>query len=344
MNPELSKLIQLDKINQEIARLNEEVAALPRTMAQIEAKLAGAKKQVEDVTAAIKASEADKRKQESDIKDWQQKIIKFREQSSSVKTNDQYRALMHEIEYAEKEIGTCEENILVGMEAADALSKKLVAANAELKQDAGEVEKEKAHARAVTAEDEEKLAGLNGQAAELKKSVDSSMLAHYERVAAKRKGAIVEAFEQKCSACNVFMRPQRYQELLSGRELVTCDSCGRILYADLNHHPEAKKSDRHSKGWYFVSDGADSGRFYAFSNSKTSTSMRVFDAASGSLVDQAQEKKTTFQDRYADLIASAQPLRSEGLGLDEHAEKLSPEVLEELQLQAQIAPPAPVDK
>src|SRR5207244_7161176 len=97
-------------------RMNDEVDGLPKRVAEIESKLAKAKSQVEAATAAIKKQEADKRKHESDIQDWQQKIVKFREQSNSVKTNEQYKALMHEIEFAEKQIGGSEEQILIGME------------------------------------------------------------------------------------------------------------------------------------------------------------------------------------------------------------------------------------
>jgi len=122
MNPDLQKLIALDKISQEIARLKDEVASLPKRVAEIETKLSTAKSQVESAKTAIKGQEANKRKFESDIQDWQQKISKFREQSLAVKTNEQYKALMHEIEFAEKHISDAEEQILLVMDSADGLA------------------------------------------------------------------------------------------------------------------------------------------------------------------------------------------------------------------------------
>ena len=119
MSPDLKNLIELDRIAQEIARLTDEIAQLPKVVAAIEAKLARAKSQVEAATKALKDQESQKRKFESDIQDWQQKISKFRDQSLTVKTNEQYKALMHEIEFAQKQISDCEEKILVGMEGAD---------------------------------------------------------------------------------------------------------------------------------------------------------------------------------------------------------------------------------
>ena len=50
---------------------------------------------------AIKVDETTRRKHESDIKDQQEKISKYRDQSLKVKTNQEYKALMTEIEHAE---------------------------------------------------------------------------------------------------------------------------------------------------------------------------------------------------------------------------------------------------
>jgi len=345
MSPELKNLIELDRIAQEIARLTDEIAQLPKVVAAIEAKLARARAQVESATKALKDQESQKRKLESDIQDWQQKISKFRDQSLSVKTNEQYKALMHEIEFAQKQISDCEEQILIGMEGADSYHKALKD-EAELKLETAEIEKEKEHARKVTAEDEAKLAELRKQQAELRSQIDDATLAHFERVSAKRKGAIAEAIDQKCAACNVMMRPQRFNELLAGQSLVNCESCGRILFHDPNR--AAKESDRNrtgsytiEKAWRYVADESGPGRFLAFVNAKHSCSMRIFDAATGQALDKVVKKKMTFKEAFRDELSAGVHLHIEQPNLDEEcAVALPPEVLEELQLQAGIAPGA----
>ncbi len=237
MNSDLKNLIELEKVDREIARLSEEIAALPRRVAEIEGKLAGDKAAVETARQAIKNNEASRRKYEADIQACQQKIVKYRGQSSSVKTNDEYRALMHEVEFAEKEISGCEDKILELMISLESDEKKLKAAEADLKAEAAAVEKEKEEARKRTADDEEQLKALNGQRAQLRGTVGDSALAHYDRVLRQRKTAIAEAREQKCQACFVMVRPQTWQELKSNDEIITCSSCGRILYYDPAHEP-----------------------------------------------------------------------------------------------------------
>jgi predicted nucleic acid-binding Zn-ribbon protein len=246
MNPDLEKLIELEKVDREITRLSDEVAALPKRVAAIEEHLADDKAAVEKAKAAVKSNEAARRKLEADIQGFQQKIIKYREQSSSVKTNDEYRALMHEVQFAEKEISGCEDKILELMIALETEEKSLKAAEAALKEEAVAVEKEKAEARTRTAEDEGLLTGLNQKRSQLRAGVSEGSLAHYDRVMRQRKSAIAEAREQKCMACFVMIRPQTWQEIRDNQQIITCGSCGRILYYDpaneLPDEPAKKKS------------------------------------------------------------------------------------------------------
>src|SRR5215471_11655006 len=186
MNADLERLIELEKVDREAARLIEEVAALPKRVAAIEAKLAEHKAAVEKAKAGIKANEVSRRQLEADIKGFQEKVVKYRGQSSSVKTNDEYRALMHEVEFAEKQISGCEDKILELMIGLENEEKSLKAAEAELKVESADVEREKAEARVRTAEDEKLLAGLKEKRTQLRAGVNDSALQHYDRVLRQR--------------------------------------------------------------------------------------------------------------------------------------------------------------
>ncbi len=232
MNTDLERLIELEKVDREVARLTDEIAALPKRVATIEAKLAEHKAAVEKAKTQIKNNEASRRQLDADIKGFQEKIAKYRSQSSSVKTNDEYRALMHEVEFSEKQISACEDKILELMISLENDEKSLKQAEAELKAESADVEKEKNEARVRTAEDEKLLTGLGEKRAGLRTGINDSALAHYDRVMRQRKSAISEARGQKCLACFVMIRPQTWQDIRTNEQIVTCSSCGRILYFD----------------------------------------------------------------------------------------------------------------
>ena len=237
MNAELEKLIALEQTDKEILRLREEVAALPRRVAEIEGKLAEVTSQAEKSKEGIKTQEANKRKLEADIKDHQGKISKFRSQALEVKNNEQYRALMHEIEFAEQAIRGAEDKILEAMVCAESLEGENQAREIEMKAQRAAVEKEKTLARERTAVDEKLLAELASRSQSLRPGIDGSVLAHYDRLMRQRKSAIAEALAESCVACHVLLRPQKYNEIRTNEQIITCDSCGRILYYDPAHEP-----------------------------------------------------------------------------------------------------------
>jgi len=147
MLPDIEKLLQLQVADKEIRKLQEEIATLPKRMAVIESKLAGTKAQLETARAAAKADETNRKKFESAIQDLQGKISKYRDQSLDVKTNEQYKALLHEIQFAEQEIRLNEDRILDVMVNVEARDREVKAAEAELKAETAEIEKEKEEAR-----------------------------------------------------------------------------------------------------------------------------------------------------------------------------------------------------
>ncbi|MGA9352276.1 MAG: hypothetical protein WBV46_01210, partial [Terriglobales bacterium] len=126
-------MLQLQVADQQIRKLQEEIAELPRRIAVIEQKLAGTKAHLEKTRAAAKADENNKKKFESAIQDLQGKISKYRDQSLEVKTNDQYKALLHEIQFSEEEIRLNEDRILEVMVNVEARDKDVKAAEARLK-------------------------------------------------------------------------------------------------------------------------------------------------------------------------------------------------------------------
>jgi uncharacterized protein len=231
MNSDLQKLIDLQEVDARMVALTAEIASFPKQVAQIEAKLAGSKAQLEAAQAGMKADEVIRRKHESEIKDQQEKISKYRDQSLKVKTNDEYRALNHEIQFAEGEIRKLEDKILEIMVAADTRKEVIQQAEAALKADTADNEKEKEHARAQTAADEKELAELDAQRQVLRAQIDEDTLRHYERVFKLRHSALSAVHEdQMCSVCRVILRPQVFQDVMRGAEMVYCDSCQRILY------------------------------------------------------------------------------------------------------------------
>jgi predicted nucleic acid-binding Zn-ribbon protein len=293
MLSDLKNLMELQVADREIRRLKDEVAALPKRVNAIEAKLADTKAVLEKAKAAVKSDEAARKKYETSIVDLQGKISKYRDQSLDVKTNDQYKALLHEIEFAQQEIRANEDRILELMVNAEAREKQVKSAEAELKEETAEIEKEKADARQRTAEDEKQLAEWNAKRDGLRSGVDPDLLRHYDRVLKFRGSGISEVRDQKCSACQVMLRPQTFNEARAGDKLIFCESCQRILYYDASHDVPVEKpatTRKHrahpkvdaAQAWFYHPNYGEAGEVYlVFANEAGGATRRVFDFHTG---------------------------------------------------------------
>ena len=295
MLPDIEKLLQLEVADREIRKLQEEIAALPRRVAVIEEKVAGTKARLEKIRAAAKADEANRKKFETAIQDLQTKISKYRDQSLDVKTNDQYKALLHEIQFAEQEIRINEDRILEVMINVETREKDVKAAEAELKAETAEIEKEKEEARKVTAEDQRKLAEWNAKRDGLRQAVPEDLLRRYERVMKFRGSGLAEAREQKCMGCQVMLRPQTYNEVRNSEQVVFCESCQRILYFDpatevkaepvaeaAHNKKRARPKADAAQAWFYRPDYGEEGEvLLVFTNDGDTSTRRIYEMFTG---------------------------------------------------------------
>jgi predicted nucleic acid-binding Zn-ribbon protein len=241
MNPDVQAVMKLQTLDSRAAALQKEIEALPKHVAQIEKTLDQHIRKLEADRAALAANQRDRKRLEDDIKVQEQKVSKLRDQMLQAKTNDQYRAFQHEIEFCEKEIRKFEDGILELMGQSEPLEQNVKAAEGALKEERVQVENEKERARSRSAEDQSFLDDVLAERKTVVASIPVPVYQTYERIRKRWKGvAVADATEGRCAACQIALRPQYFQELRRGDKLQYCESCGRILYYNppVNHEHE----------------------------------------------------------------------------------------------------------
>jgi predicted nucleic acid-binding Zn-ribbon protein len=231
MHVDLPRVRELQQVDDRIRELDDEIGRLPIYISDIERQLESHKKQIEADQAALVENKKSHRALEAEIATHQQHVTRLRSQMNEAKTNEQFRAFQHEIDFHEDAVRKVEDRILDKMVEAESLGQNVKKAEAALRIESEKVQREVAETKARVSKDEEEAAGVRGTRAELAKAISSQVLRTYEHVRKSRGGrAVARANAERCLACNVVFRPQFSQLLRSNEQVLTCEACGRILY------------------------------------------------------------------------------------------------------------------
>jgi len=233
MHPGLEDLLRVQTLDLKLAELAEQLARFPRRLAEVETPLQAARTALAKVREAQTASLKDRKKLELDVESWKEKVRKYKDQTAQVKTNEAYRALVHEIEVAEAEIRKAEDKVLDHMEASEQHDREVKAgekALAEAERTAKAAREQLAAERSATEDEQGRLRAERENAAS---GVPKLLYERYLQYAPRHHGIAVATVDgETCSGCRVHLRPYVVQKLRrqEGEEIVECESCGRMLY------------------------------------------------------------------------------------------------------------------
>lgn len=231
MHPDLKTVIELQQLDTRIAELNAQIDALPAQIQTLETQLHEFIHAHEERQQRLAKNQKERRDLESEIKTIQVRIAKHKDQLYEVKTNEQYKAMLREIEGEEGKIHGFEDQILDKMIEAEQLEKLIREAASRLDAEKERVAGEVRQLQALRQADVEERDRLQAQRQRDEATVGPQVLDHYERVRKARRGvAVAEVRDGLCTACNVLLRPQLYNETRGNASVLTCENCSRILY------------------------------------------------------------------------------------------------------------------
>src|SRR5215210_6843373 len=132
MNADIQRLIELQRLDSIVQDARRRVADEPARLQSLDERLEGARQAAAAAHQRLSDSQTARREVEKQVAVHQGRLSKFRDQLMSVKTNIEYQAMQKEIEYAETEVKTLEDQILERMLEADELTTEVKRAESEL--------------------------------------------------------------------------------------------------------------------------------------------------------------------------------------------------------------------
>lgn len=236
-HPALASLLILQDRDSKRLNLEAQLKAIPRDVAAVEQKIAAEKAAIEAARAELKELEVKKKGIENDIGAAETKVGQYRTQQLSIKKNDEYQAMGHQIETMVAQIGELEGKELEIMYAIDEAKKKFAAAEGELKANISGHEGRIRTLREREANLSAELKTAQAEVAEARVPVGELRLRVYDRIAARNMPAVVPIHDAKCGGCHLKVSSEvesaaRGKGVDPNAALPTCDQCGRIVYWD----------------------------------------------------------------------------------------------------------------
>jgi predicted nucleic acid-binding Zn-ribbon protein len=227
----IEKLLVLQDRDRKIHRVQEELAQIAPERETLRNRASSTQTQLDAAKNRVKQIESERKRLELEVESKKTQIEKYANQQLQTRKNEEYKALAHEIENCKADINKIEDSEIVLMEQTEAAQKDVVRAN-------GEANEAKKLAESLIAElgqreenFKKELAELQQGRVELAAAVDESARNRYERLM-KSKGdnVVVGVQHGVCGGCHMKLQQQLIVSVQSQKEIVTCTTCGRILY------------------------------------------------------------------------------------------------------------------
>jgi predicted nucleic acid-binding Zn-ribbon protein len=246
MLAQIENLVKLQAVELERTRLATALRTLPAEVAQAEALLAAAQSQSAKASDSLSREETLRARLDREIATHRQKTARFRVQLDSVKTPEQAAAIENEIRFAEAEAERLENEEFASLERTEAQEAALAAARVQVESLAATLENTRERISLRLKEAARELAALNAEREALRPLIEPDVLNRFDRLCGSRVTGLARAENQQCTGCRMGVRPQIWNQLREG-ELLTCDSCFRLLYWDPAMAPAPPQEDAKPK-------------------------------------------------------------------------------------------------
>lgn len=232
MRSELEKLIELQKTDTNIRRLKKSIDTSDARRAEIEQEFeqhAFSIREIQSRRDVLQAARADLDRQIEENKTYLERADRNLKHAQNQK---EYETAMRETDAIQKQISAFETQSLEKLGELEGVEKELEERAEEIntlesKRTAAMAEFDveiKKHTKELKSEETRREGAF--------KTLPDDLASVYDRLAVRSRDgiAVAEVVNGACSVCCMALRPQRQMEVKKGTEIITCESCSRILF------------------------------------------------------------------------------------------------------------------
>ena len=228
---QLNMLIRHQEIVLRLLEISKWISEKPIREKRLEKNLEQKNTDTSAVKENLKNLVSERKRLEGDLELRDGKIEKYKSQIRDVKTNEEYQALLTQIENAKIENSKLEDRILGLYEECDKIESEVGDREKEVVKEEEDLKTALEESAREEKEFLREREGLEEEKERIERELPEETLTLYKKVAIQRNNiAMARAKDYICQECHVRVRPQPYLELQKAEKIITCEGCRRILY------------------------------------------------------------------------------------------------------------------
>lgn len=229
MESTLDLLLRIQSLNDEVEDTKNQLTQIPQEITKLEKQINTREGELEKAESRIMDLKKTYKLKEIEIADNEEKMAKLNTQTFAVKTNEEYRAILNEVDFLKKRNKDIEDEMLGFMEEEEKLKNSIDAVRTETKEFADAMQARitelKKKAESLTEQQKMAAAKFDDYFNELPDDVKTL----YKRIAKVRDKTVCAIVDNTCTGCYANLTHQFLNELKKRNRILLCDNCGRIL-------------------------------------------------------------------------------------------------------------------
>lgn len=222
-------LLELQNVDMRIRGLIQRQAMIPKEIANLKNDAASADEELKTKRENANKTTLEIKQLESQIKQKNDHIAKLQVQSSMVKKNTEYQAMMKEIEDIKAAISDLETSVIELLDKSEQSVADFKEVEKQAKAQKQSIEEEIKELEQTVVEIKEEIARQQDARTPLSSKLESDVLNRYNRLLKSNGMPLVKIDNGICGHCHLRVIPQTLHEVNKGA-VTACENCGHLVY------------------------------------------------------------------------------------------------------------------
>ena len=232
MREEIKNLLELQRVDLELDRIERRKDEIPEEIRILQKQLEDEENKFESFLEELMNLEKKLKQLNLDLEDNEERIRKYMNQLTTLKSNEEYRAIMNQIQLEKDRKAQLEDQIIELMEKIENYKQKRKFLEDDLKTKRNEIRKRIAELEDELIRIDDNILVKRDERKRRAHNVPERLLKQYEKLRQLRGGEVVVPMENgACGGCHAELPIQVQVELKTTGKLIRCEHCGRLIFS-----------------------------------------------------------------------------------------------------------------